>query len=429
MTAIFDANDTTKPQALEQLAAPLINSLTPNDWKAFQPKPLSTDTSSTATTLSFDNDIYGKALSKDASNLSADLKALQSEPKAGTAPKDAVARTSELAKLNSDEKTLHNDVMDFKAAAPDFNTFSTTMQAEHGALKTVADGLWKMGLKDQASETTAYFPLSHYEKYFAGKGGSGGGGTGTGGGDGGTGTGGGGGGGGGGTGGGDGGGTPPAPGSTEITGLSTANQRADILAKDIAGTGLVKSITATQEGANQIGITMTGADSSSSYGNGLLLNEVHNSVTDQNADQTIQENKNFSFTQAQLNNLDWYENDINNAKGMHGTQINVHTGEVDVWNDASSNWVKAGSFGGPLVAGKTYSLQIDAHDSNGQITYDDYKIDGQNLLNGTYSYAQKPLGWAPGDYIQTQLDFKGGLPGNSVTGVTEGDETLYVKNN
>jgi hypothetical protein len=167
-----------------------------------------------------------------------------------------------------------------------------------------------------------------------------------------------------------------------------------------------------------------------SWGDGLLLNGVHNATTDQNVGQTLQLNKTFSFSQAQLNNLNEYENDIVNSKGVQGTQINVHTGEVDVWNAADSKWQDVGSFGGPLVAGKTYSLQVDAQDNaNGTMTYTGYDIDGKNLISSPATFGDKPLGWAPGDYVQTQLDFLGNVPNGSTTGVTESDESLYVQNN
>jgi hypothetical protein len=434
MTAAFDINDSLKVQPLEKQSPQLFNSLTKSDWQALSAKTATKGAGEPASgELSFDGDIYGQNLTKATASLSADEKALKSDSK------DSSEYTKDLAKLSTDEGTLRKDVFALKDASPTFADFSKTMEADHAALKNVADGLWNMGLKSQASDTTAYYPLSHYQNQFPNKGtGSGGGsggdqgagggtGSGSGSGSGGTGTGD-----GGGSGNGDGGtaGSPPPADSTEISGLSIANQKPDVLAKDIGGIqGNSSSITATQEGSDQIGITMKGGATSSSYGDGLLLNGVHNATTDQNVPQTIQLNENFSFTQAQLNTDLELEKDVENVDGVGGTQINTQTGEVDVWNLAGSDWVKAGSLGGPLVAGKTYNLQIDEQDnSNGTVTYTGYDIDGKNLLSSAKTFGDKPLGWAPGDYIQTQLDFKGGLAANSVTGVTESNETLYVKN-
>lgn len=52
------------------------------------------------------------------------------------------------------------------------------MESYHHELKSVANELWGMGLKSQASDTTAYFPLSHYEHEFRNRSGSGSGNTG-----------------------------------------------------------------------------------------------------------------------------------------------------------------------------------------------------------------------------------------------------------
>ncbi|HEY9774386.1 MAG TPA: hypothetical protein V6C81_11345 [Planktothrix sp.] len=358
-------------------------------------------------------------------SLQSDAAALKTETK-GSASYDKT-----VDQLNSDESTLHSDVQNFlQSSAKDSNyvTFSNALEGYHSALKSVATDLWDMGLKNQASETTAEYPLSHYQKYFkqsgSGSGGDGGGGTGSG----------------GGSTGGDGGGTGsggsasgdnPAPpsGSTEVNNLLSDTQKANINKGEIGGSGNIDSMTATPTGSNSDEITMKAAAGSGDWGDGLLLNSIHNSTTDQNVGQTLQLNKTFSFTQSQLDNLNEYENDINNATGMHGTQINVKTGAVDAWDAANSKWMQVGSFGGPLKAGVDYNLQIDTHDNaDGSITYDGYYLNGKNTMESPVTVGGKPLHWAAGDYIQTQLDFDGSTPGGSETGVTESNESLYVKN-
>lgn len=87
--------------------------------------------------------------------------------------------------LKADEQALKHDVFDLKDKSADFKSFAGVMSQYHHDLKNVATVLWKMGYKSEASQTTAYYPLSHYEHEFAERkhhgGGSGGGSGGSGG--------------------------------------------------------------------------------------------------------------------------------------------------------------------------------------------------------------------------------------------------------
>jgi hypothetical protein len=77
--------------------------------------------------------------------------------------------SQDLAKVNADEKTLHTDEMNYmhaSAKSTSFADYDKSMSADHSELKDIANGLLKDGQKADASQTTAYYPTSHYEKYF-----------------------------------------------------------------------------------------------------------------------------------------------------------------------------------------------------------------------------------------------------------------------
>ncbi len=370
-------------------------------------------------TLSFDNDIYvshtNQTLNKTVADLQHDVSTLEHSRKGGEHYNEA------LSELHADEAQLKKDVFSLKDKSSDFQSFSGVMNQYHDELKSVATELWHMGLKSEASQTTAYYPLSHYEHEFkerakpggGGKGGNTGGG-GTGGDTGGGGT-------GGDTGGG---GTKPPNGATAFTGLDNANnEKPDIKPGDIGGNGGITSIHADQNGNDSVNFSMTGAG----WGDGLWLTSIKNPVTEQNKNFKVQLDTTFSMTASQLANNHEIEKDIAGPWGIAGTEINPHTGQVDFWDAAGSKWVNVGSLG-PLEANKKYDLQLNVtsmgNPDSGTFSYDNYSLNGQKLNASQNTFHDKNLGWAPGLYIQTQLD----LPGNptGAAGITESNQTLYV---
>jgi hypothetical protein len=347
---------------------------------------------------------YTSAIAQDATNLAGELKALQGNQKGSE------AYNKDLAALNGDEQKLRQDVTAFRHAAPDFQSFSTPMQAEHSALKNVADGLWKMGLKDQASETTAYFPLSHYKKYFDNSGsGTGSGGSGGTGGDGGSG----------------------APGNATVQdNMDTASLwKPNTKANEIGGSGKVDSELAQQVGPNDTRYTVTGG----AYGDGLW--STSNKSAAALSAKHIELDASFKLTDSDLQNDHEIEKDIlvkkaDGAFGIAGTQINPKTGEVDYWNTQKSQWVDVGNIG-PLQANKNYDLKlgITVNDTGNVNTstynYDNYSLNGTKLNASQTMFNTKAMNWSPGVYIQTQLDL-GKVADHSVAGMDETGEKMYM---
>jgi len=344
---------------------------------------------------------YAKSLTSDNASLAADLKALQGDKK-GTSTYEA-----DLTRLNRDESSLHDDVMAWRKNAPDFKTFSSVMEAEHTDLKHTAKGLWDMGLKDQASQTTAYYPLSHYAKYFDKSGDPGSPGGPTGGGD-----------------------TTPPKNATVADHLDTASQqRPNMKADQIGGSGDVQGSSVTQIGPDTTRFTLTGghwADGLWSIGN--------KSDAAKNANH-IKLDADFTLTANDLKNDHEIEKDIvvqkaDGSYGTAGTQINPKTGEVDYWNTQKSQWINVGSLG-PLEANKDYHLEmgVTVHDTGnantGTYNYDYYSLNGQKLDATKTMFNTKPMNWSAGVYIQTQLDLPN-VPDGSIAGLTESNQKLYL---
>jgi hypothetical protein len=336
-------------------------------------------------------------LTKAITNLSADEKALQSNPK----------DTKKLAQLKTDEQTLHNDILTgLKGASSNFADFSQPLQAAHSELKSIATGLWKMGLKSEASDTTAYFPLSNYKHEF-GDGGKG-----------------------------KGPGDPPPPppppgGATEYA--LNGPEHVNSIAKQIGGSGDFQSASATYSGNTEHLLVTGGSDDDVCFMQGVKTSQTDNPGTIQHV--TMEEG--FSFTQSSLNNLHEYENDLPtgapkgcaDASEMMATQINVHTGQLDIGGPDGGWGVKdAGNLGGPIVAGKEYQLEIGMtiDQATHTATMDSYDINGVNLLKAPITFKDIPLGWGAGDFCQTQLDLKKGCANGTTVGVTEYDKRLYV---
>jgi hypothetical protein len=421
----FEVGDSTvKPNSSERASASLYNAISPSDWNAVS-KPNNKPGEPTSGSLSLDGDIYGRNLSDITTSLTADAKALSHAAKGST------EYNKDLNKLDQDEKTLHTDVFALLKNSSSYSDFANVMNADHAALKGVADTLDKMGLKQEASDTTAYFPLSHYEKYFSGSGGGGGGGSGGGGGGGDT-------------------GYPikPPSGSTEYSNLDTASgQHVNLIASEIGGDGDVVSASATQEGANKVAFSET----SGKYGDALWRTDNN---TKQAADvKDVQLNATFSLTADQLKNTAEIEKDIVIQKpdgtfGLLGTQINTKTGEVDFWNQQTGHWVNEGKLG-PLEANKEYNLQIGGsindtgNPNTGSYTYDYYSLNGQKLdsTQNTFGTVElknkegKNTPWQTGVYVQTQVDMTD-LPSHLVNGkevsdiatagFTESNEQLFL---
>lgn len=100
-----------------------------------------------------------KQLNSSISNLKADETALSKDPHSA----------QDLSKVNADETSLRTNELNYmhaSAASSTFAEYSQSMAGTQGELKNVAVGLWNMGQKADASQTTAYFPTSNYEKYF-----------------------------------------------------------------------------------------------------------------------------------------------------------------------------------------------------------------------------------------------------------------------
>ena len=100
-----------------------------------------------------------KQLNSSISNLKTDETALGKDPQSA----------QDLSKVNADETTLRTNELNYmhaSAASSTFAEYSQSMAGTHAELKNVAVGLWNMGQKADAKQTTAYFPTSNYEKYF-----------------------------------------------------------------------------------------------------------------------------------------------------------------------------------------------------------------------------------------------------------------------
>jgi len=442
MTAVFETNDVDKSQPKEVSPNQLFNSLSNSDWQTLSPKTATRSSAEPASgELSFDPNIYNgatdraitaakplnsppkdasadkndlaklnKDVTADVNRLKADEKALESDSK-DTDKNDVHSKYhQELAKLDKDESSLHKDVMGFlkeSESKSNYKDFSAALEKDHPELKEIATKLYDMGLKNEASKTTADYPLNHYEHHF-GKTGSGGGGKG------------------------------PA-GSTDYKNLdTTTEQHVDTNPKDIGGRGGVKSATATQDGANRIDFSMTGGK----WADALWRQD--NQTAQAVGAKSVQLDTNFELTPEQLKNTHEIEKDIVFQKpdgtfGILGSQINPKTGEVDFWNSQTHHWIDEGSLG-PLQANKAYNLQLSGtindtgNPNTGSYTYTGYSLNGNKLdsTKNTFGTIElknkegKPTPWTPGVYIQTQLDL-GAAAGTA--GMTEFGEQLYINDN
>jgi hypothetical protein len=466
MTVSSVPNDMIK-QPLESTqpaeTTPLTNQLSYADFQSVF--PTSTKGTGEATSgqfLSFDNDIYAKSepkaaanqssdanpanspataspessqdlaglnknINTDISNLSADEKALKS----ASTDKSSSTYKTDLDKLDKDEQSLHTDVMGFlkdSVSTSNYKDFSATLEADHPELKSIAEGLDHMGLQPEASETTAYYPLSHYQHYFDKVGSTGPGGPG---------------------------GPPeggyqikPPTGSTNDTGLETASaQHVNTIPEQIGGTGGVTSATATQDGPasdQTVTYSETGGgtyvdakgQTKNNYSDALWRAD-DNSATALGAKQ-VQLDTTFEMTASQLKNTSEIEKDIvvQKADGTHatiGTQINTKNGDVDFWNSQSHEWVHEGSVTGgkALTADTKYTLQLgatisdDGNAKDSTYTYDYYSLNGNKLDATSNTFHAGISNWQPGVYIQTQVD-EGVLPKGSVAGFTESNEQLWI---
>jgi len=167
MTYLQEATDNTKTQSPQKPTPQLYNSISKSDWQMLQ-TPKSGTGEPASGQLSMDGDIYSQNVKTAVSSLSADEKALKGDTKGSS------AYQQDLTKLSTDEKTLRTDVFALKDHSATYADFTNAMEPNHAALKSIANGLYGMGLKDQASQTTAYFPLDHYEHDWSKSGGSGG---------------------------------------------------------------------------------------------------------------------------------------------------------------------------------------------------------------------------------------------------------------
>ena len=383
--------------SLEDQTHNLLSSLSLSDWQAQSARVATKSTGEPATgQVSFDSDIYSSNLNKAVSSITSDEKAFKGDTKG------SAAQTKDLATLNTDETNLHNDVMSLKNAAPTFTDFSNVMNPVHTTLKADATGLWQMGLKTQASDTTAYFPLSQYAKDFSDKGGGGGGGTGGG-------------------------------SGTDYNLDNNAKQPVNTIASQIGGTGDITSTSLTQTAPDTLKYSATGG----SYGDALWRSDMQ--TPQANAAKNIDLSENFTLSSTELKNDHEIEKDIvvqkkDGSFGTVGTQINPQTGEVDYWNTVTSHWVNEGSLG-PLQANKDYNLKIDAtvndtgNPSTGSYTYTNYSLNGDKLNSTENTFATKKLAspWTPGVYIQTQLDLGSVPKGTSQTAsLTESGEVVNV---
>ncbi|MBI2810956.1 MAG: hypothetical protein HYX67_09030 [Candidatus Melainabacteria bacterium] len=371
--------------------------LSKSDWESHLLQSRSS-TSALPSELSFDNTIYGAStntrqqLKETVSELKEDAYKLTHSHKGGT------EYQLQLQKLHADEALLKEDVFALKRQSSDFQSFAGVMNQYHDELKDIASSLWKNGYKSEARHTTAYYPLSHYEHEFADRKGGGN------------------------NGGdknhpepppasppGDRGSIQPPTGSVAFTGLDNANnEKPNIKPNEIGGNGGITSIRADQSGDNTIDFSMEGAG----WGDGLWLTSIKNKVTEQTKDFKIQLDTHFTMTESQLKNNNEIEKDIAGPWGIAGTQINTKTGKVDFWDAAGSKWVTVGSLG-PLEANKDYHLQIGVTSmgdpKSGTFSYDYYALNGEKLNASQNTFNDKNLHWAPGLYIQTQLDLSGGL--------------------
>jgi hypothetical protein len=415
MTKLEQTNDAARPRENDGLN--FQRAISKDDWEQHSSNRTKQPGSDLPSTLTFDDTIYGvhanPALNKTAADLRHDVSILEHSRKGGEQYNEA------LTELHADEAQLKKDVFSLKDKSSDFQSFSGVMNQYHDELKSVATELWHMGLKSEASQTTAYYPLSHYEHEFKerakhGDGGSSGG-----------------------SGGdnptpkpptvppgGDTGGTKPPTGATAFTGLDNANnEKPNIKPGEIGGSGGITSISADQNGNDSLNFSMSGA----AWGDGLWLTSVKNPVTAQNKDFKVQLDTTFSMTASQLANNHEIEKDIAGPWGIAGTEINTKTGQVDFWNAAGSKWVNVGSLG-PLEANKKYDLQLNVtsmgNPDSGTFSYDNYSLNGQKLNASQNTFHDKNLGWAPGLYIQTQLDLPGKPTG--AAGMTESNQTFYV---
>ncbi|MBU6452915.1 MAG: hypothetical protein KGS72_14105 [Cyanobacteria bacterium REEB67] len=399
MTHQVEAQENLKVQPIEQPSDALVNSLSVADWQSVIASTKSAVETQATSSLNFNNDIYG--LNKGSETLTTDVKAL------GEMTKGSAAYKQEMAKIDGDETVLRQDVFALKKDAPDFKSFEGVMQGEHSTLKADANTLWKQGLKSDAGDTTAYYPLGNYAKEFE-KRGSGSGNSGSGSGD----------------------KIPPPAGSASYNNLDvTANQFVNTIASQIGGSGNIQSDSVTQSGPDKIDYSAKGG----AWGDILWRSDIKSAQAD-NASK-IQLNDTFSLTASQLQNTHEIEKDIvfqrpDKTFGILGSQINSQTGEVDFWNTQKSQWVDEGSLG-PIEAGKQYDLQIGAsindtgNANTGTYNYDYYELNGVKLDAKQNMFNTKAMNWTSGVYVQTQLDF-GNVKKGSVTGMTDSNEQVNV---
>jgi hypothetical protein len=176
-----------------------------------------------------------KQLNSSISNLTADTSALAKAP----------TSAQDLAKVNADEKTLRTSELNYmhaSAASSTFDAYSKSMAATQPELSKDALSLWKMGQKTDASQTTSYFPTSHYEKYFNGSTGTNPGNPGNP-------------------------GEPTLKNETSYTNMQDDNWNKNLIAKEIGGTGINPDMQLSTSG-NKMTATMSGGG----YTDGLISN-------------------------------------------------------------------------------------------------------------------------------------------------------------
>jgi hypothetical protein len=199
---------------------------------------------------------------------------------------------------------------------------------------------------------------------------------------------------------------------------------------EVNGTPLPKGVVGDQ-------VAFTGNPN----GDGLLTKSVKTPVTQNPGKiQTITMTESFELpTQADVNGIHELENDLPtgapkgspDASEMIASQINVHTGQLDI-DGPQGGWEAkdVGSLGGPLVAGKEYQLEISATENqiNHTVTVNGYYINGKNLLSKPLTFADKSLNWGPGNFIQTQIDLQPNVAKDTTVHLDEFNKTLWILN-
>jgi hypothetical protein len=345
--------------------------------------------------------LTGKVTTTAESALTAnDLKALNSSIGDLKADETALAKaptsTQDLSKVNDDEKSLRTNELAYmhaSSASTTFAAYSQSMASDKPELTNIATGLWKMGQKSDASQTTSYFPTSNYEKYFNN------GSTGTG----------------------------PNPGDpslkneTSYTNMQDDTWNKNLKAGEIGGTGINPDMQLSTSG-NKMTATMSGGG----YTDGLISNTQKLNPND----NTVQ--LNYDVNVKAGSDLHCLEDDaaITTGKQADGKVLTAmaasqfvmdpKTGEMSFDTSGTNHqWVDAINDIPMPKDGTNMDVSMTVKMVGNNYEYTGLNVDGKsyaiNSADSTFAMTQiGPKGWTP-DTIHTQLQQDLGAAGGSST--------------